>query len=131
MTLDIEFFDANEYDKNIKCSIHKSGKIGFSGNAIEKLHIGENKSVSIGSNKEDEGYDVLYMKINKDEVDGAFSINKAGEYYYINTKNLFDKLGIDYRKEKIIFDIVKLENENSDENIYKLIKRVIGRRQDK
>lgn len=127
--MNIEYFNADELDRNIKCSIHKSGKIGFSGNAIEKLHIGDNKSVSIGSKKDEEGYDVLYMRINKNEIDGAFPINKAGEYYYINTKNLFDKLGIDYRKEKIIYDIVKLEN--GDENIYKLIKRVIGRRQDK
>lgn len=127
--MEIEFYNADNLDKNIKCSIHKSGKIGFSGNAIEKLNIGKNKSVSIGKGKNDEELDILYMKFNKDEISGAFTINKAGEYYYINTKTLFDTIGFEYRKERIIFDIVEIEN--GDEKIYKLIKRAISREKKK
>ncbi len=129
MAIDIDFFNADDLENNVKCSIHKSGKIGFSGNAIEKLNIGRNKSVSIGKGKDDNELEFLYMKFNKEEISGAFPINKAGDYYYINTKTLFDKLGFDYRKERIIFDIVEIEN--GGENVYKLIKRVIGRKQKK
>lgn len=126
--MEIEFFNADELDRNLKCSIHKTGKLGFSGSAIEKLEISANKTISIGKGK-DEELDVLYIKINEGEEKGAFNVSKAGDYYYLNTKVLFDKLGIDYRRKRIIYDIVEIDN--GDGKLYKLIKREISRKETK
>lgn len=127
--MEFEFFNAQELDKNLKCSIHRSGKIGFSAATITKLNISQGKSISIGKEKGDLDNKILYMKVNNEIIPSAFPVIKAGDYYYLNTKALFDSLDVDYRNEKVIFDIIELKNGN--ENIYKLIKRIIGRKDKK
>ncbi|MEQ6121014.1 hypothetical protein [Reichenbachiella sp. MALMAid0571] len=117
----INFFKADEIDRNIKCSIHKSGKLGFSSTAIDKLGLSTGKSVMIGVNEEDSEDDNLYMSVEDGVKEEAFKISRAGEYYYANTKALFDKMGIDYRAKTIIYDIVDFEYEGV--KMYKLIKR--------
>lgn len=117
----ILFIKADEIDRNIKCSIHKSGKLGFSSTAIDKLGLSNDKSVMIGVNEEDSDDENLYMSVEDGVKEEAFKISRAGEYYYANTKALFDKLGIDYRAKTIIYDIVDFEYEGM--KMYKLIKR--------
>jgi len=58
--------------------------------------------------------------------DETFKINKAGVYYYLNTKNLFDELNLDYLRKKIIYDIQEIRNDDID--LYKLNKREIVRK---
>src|SRR6056297_1585841 len=123
--MELKFFNAEEIQGNAKCTIHKSGKLGFSMDAIELMNIDENKSISIakGGDYEDSGN--LYVKVNDVDLKGAFSVSKAGEYYYLNTKNLFNQLGLNYQKDKIIYDVVEVEIEN--ETYYKLVRRIKGR----
>ena len=117
----ISFIKADEIDRNIKCSIHKSGKLGFSSTAIDKLGLSNDKSIMIGVNEEDSEDENLYMSVENGIKEEAFKISRAGDYFYANTKALFDKLGIDYRIKTIIYDIVDFEYEGL--KIYKLIKR--------
>ena len=74
-------------------------------------------------NEEDENDLNLYAKIYDSAQEGAFKISKAGDYYYVNTKNLFDSLGIDYKNTKIIYDIVKGDYEG--DTIIKMLRREI------
>ena len=117
----LKFIKAQEIDRNVKCAIHKTGKLGFSSSAIEKLNLTTEKGVMIAVNDDDEQDENLYLLINDDLNDDTFRISKAGEYYYINTKALFDSLGVDYRNKRIIYDIVDFENDGT--KMYKLIKR--------
>lgn len=125
----LKFIKSEEIDKNVKCAIHKTGKLGFSSNAIDKLSLNTDKTVSIAINEEDDGDENLYVVVNEKAQESAFKLSKAGDYFYINTKALFDSLGIDYRNDKIIYDIVDFEYEG--EKIYKLIKRVIKKKERK
>ena len=119
----LKFIKAQEIDKNVKCAIHKTGKLGFSSSAIEKLNLTTEKGVMIAVNEDDEQDENLYLLINDDVNADTFRISKAGEYYYINTKALFDSLGVDYRNKRIIYDIVDFENDGT--KMYKLIKREV------
>jgi len=67
------------------------------------------------------------MLAHKDDPHG-FKLNKAGGYYYANTKALFDRMGVNYQDTNItiIYDITEVENQ--DEKIFKLIKREVRRR---
>jgi len=123
----LTFIKAQEIDKNVKCAIHKTGKLGFSSAAISKLQLTTDKSVRIALNEEDETDDNLYMDIIEEENDNSFKISKAGEYYYVNTKALFDSLQIDYRNKRIIYDIIDFEYEGM--KMYKLIKREVAQKQ--
>ena len=60
------------------------------------------------NNENDEN---IYMLASNTE-DGAFKISKAGMYYYMNLKNVFDKRGLDYKNKSYIYDIKKEKNEN-------------------
>jgi hypothetical protein len=126
----INFFDASTFDRNIKCTIHKSGKIGFSNAAIKRLSIDKMYGVKIGTNEENREDENLYLVCIKDEDKSAFKFIKAGDYYYINAKPLLDEIKIDYRNTKVtlIYDIIDVDIDG--EKMYKLIKREVKRRKE-
>lgn len=124
--MELNFFNAEEIQGNAKCTIHKSGKLGFSMDAINMIGIDENKSIGIAAGEDYDDTGNLYIKVFEGDKRGAFSVSKAGEYYYLNTKNLFNKLDIDYKREKVIYDVT--EYEINGEQYYKLIRRVKGRK---
>jgi hypothetical protein len=126
--MEIKYYNASEFESRIKCTIHRTGKLGFSENAIKKLALCREKSIKIGLSENDKNYDVFYIVISDKDDPHGFKLNRAGGYYYANTKALFDKLGINYQDKQstIIFDIVEVEN--NSEKMYKLVKREVRRR---
>lgn len=125
----IDFWKPTISSGQIKATIHQSGNLGFSSMAVQKLKINENGYVKIGTNSEDARDSNLYMVITNKDDDNALKVNKAGNYYYLNTKSFFNENGIDYIRKKIIYDIVEL---NIDSNIiYKFIKRELARKSKK
>jgi len=121
--MELRFIKANEFVSNIKCSIHKNGKLGFSSNAITKLGIDTNKSIMFATKDDEEGDGSLYAIILEEINEEAFKVNKAGNYYYLNTKAMFDSLQYNYQNKTIIFDIVKTDTLHEDRIVYKFIKR--------
>lgn len=117
----LKFYNPNELDRNLKVTIHKTGKLGFTMDAAKKLNLAEMKSANIGINEDDLTDNCLYLVIEKDINEGLFRISKAGAYYYINTKVLFDNLKIDYSKGNITYDMS--EEKVDGLNVYKLKKR--------
>ena len=117
----IKFFNPNDLDRNIKATVHKTGKIGFTVDAAKKLSLSVDCSLSIGINEEDTEDSNLYVILHNTIETGAFKVSKAGGYYYVNTKVLFDNLKIDYVNSTIIYDIT--EEIIEDQQIYKFKKR--------
>lgn len=107
----VSFEDPNKVGGSIKATIHKTGKLGFSSGAEDFMEINEESYFKIGFNNNDSTDDNLYV-VKSTTESGAFKVSKAGMYYYINLKNVFDKRGIDYRNKSYIYDIKK---ENSDD----------------
>jgi len=105
----------------VKATIHRSGKLGFSQAAINKLEVNESTYVKLAINESDIKDTNLYLKV-ANELDGeSLKVNKAGNYFYLSTRDFFNEYGIDYRKKKIIYDIVEMVYEG--EKLFKLIKR--------
>lgn len=117
----IKFFSLNDLDRNIKATVHKTGKIGFTVDAAKKLSLSVNCSLSIGMNEENTGDSNLYVMVHSTVETGAFKVSKAGGYYYVNTKVLFDNLKIDYTNSAIVYDIT--EEDIDGQKIYKFKKR--------
>jgi len=80
------FVNADELDRNVKCSVHKTGKLGFNENAIRKLELDSSKSIKIAYMQEDSDLENIYIEVVSGLAEGAFFIIKAGDYYYLNTK---------------------------------------------
>ena len=117
----IKFFSLNDLDRNIKATVHKTGKIGFTVDAAKKLSLSVNCSLSIGMNEENTGDSNLYVMVHSTVETGAFKVSKAGGYYYVNTKVLFDNLKIDYTNSAIVYDIT--EEDIDGQKMYKFKKR--------
>lgn len=122
----LKFIKAEEIEHNAKATVHTSGKLGFSSDAIEFLKITEEKTIQFAQNEEDETDLNLYAVINEGPTEGSFKIGKAGEYFYVNTKNLFDAMGVDYKKTKVIYDLVKIEYEGMP--LIKMLRREIKKK---
>ena len=122
----IEFYKPLEILSNCKATIHVSGKLGLSQAAIELLNIKDNRNVKIGVNKDEKKEENLYLITQKESDEETFPVNKAGKYFYVNTKSLFDKLSLDYKNKKFIYDIVEVEIEG--QKMYKLIRRIKDRK---
>ena len=106
----IVFEDPNKVGGSIKATIHKSGKLGFSSGAEDFMGIKENVFFKIGFNESGEEGNIYMVPVDSEE--GAFKVSKAGQYYYINLKNVFDKKGIDYKNKSYIYDIRKEKSED-------------------
>lgn len=109
----IQFEDPNKVGGSIKATIHKTGKLGFSSGAEDFMSIKEDCYFKVGFNNNDSSDDNIYM-VKTDDVTNAFKVAKAGMYYYINLKNVFDKRGIDYKSKSYIYDIRKEHSEGAE-----------------
>jgi hypothetical protein len=105
----------------VKATIHQSGKLGFSQAAIEKIGLNQDTYVKLATNESDGKDTNLYLKFVKEFDSETLKVSKAGDYYYLNTRDYFNELGVDYRKKRIIYDIVEMEYDG--EALFKLIKR--------
>ncbi len=119
--MEINFWKPTVSAGVIKATIHKSGKLGFSQPAIEKLELTKNSYVMIGTNKLQNDDRAIYLKIARESDELVLKVNKAGQYYYLNTKDFFNENNIDFNKKKIIYDIVDISEDN--EKLFKLIPR--------
>src|SRR5258708_7030234 len=97
----LKLIHAGAVEKHLKATIHKSGKLGFTVEAAKKLHLDKNKGFGVAVNEEDPTDKNLYVYIREEKEEGFFQISKAGQYYYVNTKALFDNMKEDYVNETI------------------------------
>lgn len=109
----VSFEDPNKVGGSIKATIHKTGKLGFSSGAEDFMKINEETYFKIGFNNNNDSDESIYI-INSDTGSGAFKVSKAGDYYYVNLKNVFDKRGIDYKNKSFIYDIKKENSEDTE-----------------
>jgi hypothetical protein len=121
MDLKLRTIKAPEEVNNFKATTHSTGKIGFSKIASENMKLDENKYLEFAVNENDKEDESLYVFVRNENKEGLLKINKAGSYYHVNAKNLLEKLQMDYKSIKIIFDISEIPYEN--EIVYKFNKR--------
>lgn len=119
----LNFINIQELDFKCKCYIHKTGKLGFSSNAVKKMGLDKNKFIRVATEEGDKEYNKIYLEVTN-SPDQAFKVNSAGLHFYLNMKILWDLWKIDYIKNKIIYDIVE-DTYDGGKKIFKLTKRVL------
>ena len=55
----------------------------------------------------------------------AFVLKKCGQYFYVAFKNYLQQAGIDYKGQRIIYDITELDEELEGKTLYKFERRVL------
>ena len=121
--MELRILSSKDYQLKLKCTIQTSGKLGFTDATAKHLNLDNGKGVKFAIDNNEN----LYL-INGCDIDSdTFRVNKAGNYFYIRAKGLFDSLKLDYISKTIIFDMAR-ENSIIDQEIYKLIKRELPRK---
>ena len=88
--MEIRIFSAREYNAKLKCTIHSSGKLGFTDETARELGLSVESGIKFAMNDNDE---LLLINCRLDKDEDAFDVSKSGAYYYVNAKPLFDSLG--------------------------------------
>lgn len=122
----LTFYKASDKNGRAKATIHKSGKLGFSSEAIGYLGIKEDTFIKFAQNEEDKSDLNLYAMLSDVQDDESFRICKSGNYYYVGTTRLFNEIGVDFTKTTIIYDLIKIDSEVGQ--IIKLSRRDINKR---
>jgi|SRR5690606_29680274 len=122
--VEFNFIKPKENKGSVKLTVQKTGKLGFSKNAIDLLDLQNNRYCKFATVVNEDG---LYMLISNEKDDYTFDISKAGDYFYIKAKSFLTDLNVDYENKDItvIYDISNMDEQN---NMYKLKKRVINKR---
>lgn len=115
--IELKILSAKEFNVNLKCTIHASGKLGFTEATANVLKLSEDSGIKFAQDEQGG----LYLINSQSKDPDSFKVNKAGDYYYVNGKPLFDQLGYDYKNYNIIFDMVKVPE--LEKNYYKLHER--------
>lgn len=103
----ISIISAKQFVQKLKVTIQSSGRLGFTGETGNHLHLSERAGVKFA--KDDEK-DVLYLIIIDTPSEDAFELRSSGGYYFAETSRLFDYLGYDYSKGNIMFDLIRQDN---------------------
>ena len=125
-----QIFNAKEFSLKPKATIQQSGKLGFNRDAIDQLKISEEKGVVLAPDTSDKK--VYYMAMVDIQGEHVFPVRVSGQYFYINTKQLFDKLEVDYANNSCIFDLVRCDkyDEQIGGECYKMTLRMSVRTQE-
>ena len=100
-------FNAKEFTVNLKATIQKTGKLGFTQETMEKLQLTTDCSIFIAPDEENKK--VMYMGVLRYEHEEAFRVLGSGKYVYLNTINLFKSLKLDFDRKVYIFDLTRYE----------------------
>lgn len=116
---------ASRFVTKLKATVHASGKLGFSEITAKELGFSGDVDHFVQFAQDDDNPAVLYL-INDTPDDGdSFKVCKAGTYYYINAKLMFDSLGVDYTNKTVIYDMGKAQG--GEGNVYKMTRRELER----
>ena len=116
---------AKKFQTKLKATVHKSGKLGFTDAAAKELGFASKAEPYVKFAIDDDNPSILYLINVKDGDEDSFRVNKAGNYYYVNTRLMFDSLQVDYTNETVIYDMIKVEEGGGD--VYRMNKRTTKR----
>lgn len=113
--------DAQRLQMTAKATVQNNGRLSFSVEAVKLMHLDEDKSIIIFS--ADNG-DLGATISTKGDPD-AFALKKAGVYYYVAFRVYLQQMGIDYKNQRIVYEITELDEKMEDRTLYKLERRVL------
>ena len=123
-----QIFNAKELTQKLKATVQRTGKLGFTAETLGALNIRQGTHIRLAEDTESKR--ILWLGVIQEPADDAFPVNKAGDYFYVNTTKLFETIGIDFKKKNCMYDMSRFPE--NDEAIggecYKMQLHVTARR---
>ena len=116
-------FDAQAYTVRLKATIQSTGRLGFTFDTMGLLKLTPECSIYLAP--DDSNKRIMYMGVLRERRDDAFPVMSSGKYVYLNTRQLFETLGIDFVNNVNIFDLSRYEDgdETMESECYKMVRR--------
>ena len=95
---------AKQFAKKLKATIQQSGRLGFTADTATALGFQSEKFARFAQDDEN---GALYLIINSEASDDAFPLKLSSNYYFVETRQMFDMLGYDYKNYNIMFDLIR------------------------
>ncbi|MBP5347161.1 MAG: hypothetical protein J6Y51_00255 [Bacteroidaceae bacterium] len=120
-------YSAKNYKTKLKVTIQATGKLGFTTQTADVLGLSPNTFIKIAC--DDSQNEDLYMIICKGEDEDGFKVSLISGFYSLQTTILFNELGIDYKNNTVIFDLIRDSRLDQEANgtVYKMSKRIKNR----
>lgn len=119
----LTILDAERLQQSAKATIQNNGRLSFTAEASRLMHLDDNSSIIIFSA---ENGDLGAVVSEKDDK-RAFDLKKAGAYHYLTFKNYLQEAGINYKTQKIIYDITELDEKLENRTLYRFARRILPR----
>jgi len=104
----------------IKAQLHKTGKLGFSIEAIKKFNLDNSKGLMFAV--DDNGsQDEFFALVAPKTTPGALQLKRAGSYLTAYSPSTFNMLGYKYKQENYIFAIEEIDYDGN--NVLKFTRR--------
>lgn len=118
----IEILDGERLSQTAKATVQSTGRLNFTPETATLMNItGESTIILFKAGERDLG---AIVKPGDDRR--GFKVKKTGPYYYIQIKNYLEERGIDYKgTTRIVFDIVKLDEQYEALPLFKMMRRDI------
>ena len=110
-TMAIKILSAKNFATTLKATIHKTGKLGFTAETATALDFQAGKFARFAQDDEN---GLLYLIINSEGSEDAFSVRENSGYYFVATKVMFDTLGFSYENGNIMFDLIRQPSLDND-----------------
>lgn len=98
------------YGVRLKATIQATGHLGFTAGTAQVLDLERHTHIRFA--KEDEDSEDLWMAVMPGEDEDGFKILKTGGYFKVNTRSLFEALGVDFTSHTVIYDLVRDANQD-------------------
>jgi hypothetical protein len=113
--------DAQRLQMTAKATVQNNGRLSFSVEAVKLMHLDEEKSIIIFSADNGDLGATISTKVDPD----AFALKKAGVYYYVAFRVYLQQMGIDYKNQRIVYEITELDEKLEGRTLYKMERRVL------
>lgn len=118
----LTILSAKNFAVKLKATIQMTGRLGFTESTAIHLKLDTYRYVKFALDDETEE---LFLCLSEESNVDSFKVRLSGKYYYVPTTSLFDKLGYDYKKKTIMFDLVRFSDYDNMMTgvVYKMCKR--------
>ena len=113
--------DAQRLQKSVKATVQNSGRLTFAMDAVKDMELSEDKSIIILAAEDGNLGAVISHKGDPE----AFALKKCGAYFYVSFKNYLQQAGVDYKNQRVVYDITELDEEYKGRTLYKFERRLL------
>lgn len=120
-----KLYDGRRLTRMMRASVQQNGYLTFPQKVVQLMGLSLEKSLLICPLGEKD----LSVTVAAKDAPYGFAIRSSGPYLYVPFRSLLTELGIDFVKNRVIYDIIELNERYEGSPVYKFNRRIIEHEQ--